>query len=188
MACPETCNSLWTLPRTLFHYYKYLSCESFCDGAYLLHHYSGCHSLMPVQKFNLYELHNLAIPDKSGKSICVLCDRSQVMLPFLKSHQYFCHFGQTKIITNVPVTTTITVALKAHCIWQITISPVLWLCTENLTLKSNSSARVQFSKHIRSTAVYLGKGLWTLLVTQPGKSLKLLVLINLTNCSKSQAL
>ena len=27
--------------------------------------------------------------------------------------------------------------------------------------------QIQFSKHIVSTAVYLGKGLWTILVTEP---------------------
>ena len=32
--------------------------------------------------------------------------------------------------------------------------------------------QIQFSKHIVSTAVYLGKGLWTILVTEP-KNLKI---------------
>ena len=50
--------------KDLFHYYKYLTCESF-----VVDHIFSTITMVPLldasSKFNLYQWHNLAIPDKS---------------------------------------------------------------------------------------------------------------------------
>ena len=150
--------------QDLFHYYKYLSCESF-----VMEHIFSTITLVPLldasSKFNLYELHNLAIPDKSvNLSVSYVVEAMYVAIS--ESHQYFAILTDQdyyKCASNY----------NHYCSFE---SPLYLAnhhqsCVMALYRKSNSEiqqfCQVQFSKHIRSTAVYLGKGLWTLLVTQP---------------------
>ena len=73
--------------QDLFHYYKYLSCESF-----VMEHIFSTITLVPLldasSKFNLYELHNLAIPDKAvNLSVSYVIEAKYVAIS--ESHQYF---------------------------------------------------------------------------------------------------
>ena len=148
----------------LFHYYKYLSCESF-----VVAHIFSTITMVPLldtsSKFNLFELHNLAIPDtslnlsvsyaieskfiaisKSNQHFALLSDQDYYR--YSGNYNHYCSFASPLYLANHHES-----------------------CVMALYRKSNNEieqfCQVQFSKHITSKAVYLGKGLWTILVAKP---------------------
>ena len=167
----------------LFHYYKYLSCESFV----VVHIFSTI-TMVPLldasSKFNLFELHNLAFPDTS-LNLSVSYAIESKFIAISESNQHFALLSDQdyyKCSSNY----------NHNCSFA---SPLYLAnhhesCIMALYRKSNNEIKqfcqIQFSKHVTSKAVYLGKGLWTILVTKPG-NLKITCLDKPKNCSKSMA-
>ena len=148
----------------LFHYYRYLSCESFVVG-----HIFSTITMVPLldtsSTFNLFELHNLAIPDTS-LNLSVSYAIESKFIAISESNQHFALLSDQdyyKCSDNY----------NHYCSFA---SPLYLAhhhesCVMALYRKANNEIKqfcqVQFSKHITSKAVYLGKGLWTILVTKP---------------------
>ena len=148
----------------LFHYYKYLSCESF-----VVAHIFSTITMVPLldtsSKFNLFELHNLAIPDTSlNLSVSYAIESNFIAIS--ESNQHFALLSDQdyyKCSGNY----------NHYCSFA---SPLYLAhhhesCVMVLYRKVNNEIKqfcqVQFSKHITSKAVYLGKGQWTILVKKP---------------------
>ena len=116
-------------------------------------------------KFNLFELHNLAIPDTS-LNLSVSYAIESKFIAISESNQHFALLSDQdyyKCSGNY----------NHYCSFA---SPLYLAhhhesCVMALYRKANNEIKqfcqVQFSKHITSKAVYLGKGLWTILVTKP---------------------
>ena len=148
----------------LFHYYKYLSCESF-----VVAHIFSTIAMVPLldasSKFNLFELQNLAIPDtslnlsvssaieskfsaisESNQHFALLSDQDYYRCS--SNYNHYCSFASPLHLANHHES-----------------------CIMALYRKSNNEIKqfcqVQFSKYVTSGAVYLCKGLWTILVTKP---------------------
>ena len=140
----------------LFHYYKYLSCESF-----VVAHIFSTITMVPLldtsSKFNLFELYNLAIPDTS-LNLSVSYAIESKFIAISESNQHFALLSDQDYYR-----------CSGNYNHYCSFASPLYLanhhesCVMALYRKSNNEIKqfcqVQFSKHITSKAVYLGKGL-----------------------------
>ena len=156
--------------KDLFHYYKYFTCESF-----VVDHIFSTITMVPLldasSKFNLYQLHNLAIPDMSlNLSVSYVLENN-----FIAISESIQHFA---LLTNQDYYKC-AINYNHYCSFEnpLYLANHHQSCIMALYRKSKSEiqqfCQIQFSKHIVSTAVYLGKGLWTILVTEPENHLKI---------------
>ena len=147
----------------LFHYYKYLSCESFVV-AHIFSTITMVLLLDASSKFNLFELHNLAIPDTS-LNLSVSYAIESKFIAISESNQHFALLSDQDYYN-----------CSSNYNHYCSFASFLYLanhhesCIMALYRKSNNEIKqfcqIQFSKHVTSKAVYLGKGLWTILVTK----------------------